>query len=156
MEVAATAIILLHPLSALTVIWLFVKQRNWRQISTQLKGSERKKAVVNHEKQGNKLFFYVIGVISLAFISKIAYFQIINGQVFFSDLVPNHFHGWAGILGLFLMVYLRKLGMKASHNRTAGISFSKISNLHGRISDIMIYLIMLHAFLGFLYLFTYL
>jgi hypothetical protein len=156
MEVAATVIILLHPLSALTVIWLFVNQRKWRQTSLKIKGEERKKAVENHEKNGNKLFFYVIGVILLAFISKIFYFQIINGQVYFTDLIPNHFHGWAGLLGLSLMIYLRRLGIKASKNREAGKSFSKISKFHGRVSDVMIYLIMIHAFLGFLYLFTYL
>lgn len=156
MEAAATVIILLHPLCALTVIWLFVNQRKWRQTSSELRGKERISAIKNHEKNGNKLFLYVIGVISLAFISKIFYFQIINGQVYFSDLIPNHFHGWAGLLGLGLMFYLRRLGMKASKNRTAGKSFSKISRLHGRISDVMIYLILIHAFLGFLYLFTYL
>jgi hypothetical protein len=156
MEVAATVIILLHPLSALTVMWLFVNQRKWRQISIGKKGVEREKAIVNHEQNGNKLFSYVIGVIALAFLSKIAYFQITNGQVFFSDLIPNHFHGWAGLLGLILMIYLRQLGLKASKNRIDGEPFGKISNLHGRVSDIMIYLIIIHAFLGFLYLLTYL
>lgn len=156
MEVAATLIILLHPLSALTVIWLFVNQRKWRQISIGKKGAEREKAILNHEQNGNKLFSYVVGVIVLAFLSKAAYFQITNGQVYFSDLIPNHFHGWAGLLGLALMIYLRRLGLKASKNRIAGQSFGKISNLHGRVSDVMIYLIIIHAFLGFLYLFTYL
>lgn len=156
MEVVATAIILLHPLSALAVIWLFINQRKWRQKSTILKGSERQKELKNHEKNGNKLFFYVIGVISLAFLSKIFYFQIINGEVGISDLIPNHFHGWAGLLGLGLMTYLRHLGLRARKNRLEKKPFAKISNLHGRLSDIMIYLIMIHAFLGFLYLFTYL
>ena len=156
MEVAATVIILLHPLAALTVIWTFLNQRKWRQLSTQLKGSERRKGVDNHEKNGNKLLFKVVGVISLAFISKMAYFRIINGEVFYYDLVPDHFHGWAGILGLFLMIYLRKLGIQSSKKRAEGAAFAKISNLHGRVSDIMVYLIIIHAFLGFLYLFTYL
>jgi hypothetical protein len=156
MEVMATAIILLHPLCALAVIWLFINQRKWRQKSAILRGLERQKELENHEKNGNKLFFYVIGVISLAFISKIFYFQIINGEVGISDLIPNHFHGWAGLLGLGLMIYLRHLGLRASKNRIEKRSFTKISNLHGRISDIMTYLIMIHAFLGFLYLLTYL
>ena len=156
MEVAATVIILLHPLAALTVIWSFLNQRKWRQLGTKLKGLERQRAVVNHEKSGNKLFFQVIGVISLAFFSKVIYFQIINGEVIYSNLIPNHFHGWAGILGLLFMIYLRRLGIQSSKNRKEGISFAKISNLHGRVSDIMVYLIFIHAFLGFLYLFTYL
>jgi len=156
MEFAATAIILLHPLAALTVIWSFLNQRKWRQLSTQLKGSDRQRAVENHEKSGNKLFFKVVGVISLAFISKAIYFRIINGEIILSNLTPNHFHGWVGILGLLFMIYLRKLGIQSSKNRERGLSFAKVSNLHGRVSDIMVYLIMIHAFLGFLYLFTYL
>ena len=98
----------------------------------------------------------VILVICLAFVSKIIYFQINNGVVTFSDLIPNHFHGWAGIIGLFLMIYLRHLGIEASKNRKSQKPYGKISNLHGRISDVMMYLVVIHAFLGFLYLFTYL
>jgi hypothetical protein len=138
------------------VIWLFINQRKWRQKGINLKGSKRQRELENHEKNGNKLFFYVLGVISLAFVSKIFYFQIINGEVGISDLIPNHFHGWAGLLGLGLMIYLRHLGLRARKNRLEKKSFAQISNLHGRISDIMTYLIMIHAFLGFLYLFTYL
>ena len=88
MEVAATVIILLHPLSALTVIWLFVNQRKWRQTSLKIKGTERKKAVENHEKNGNKLFFYVIGVILLAFISKIFLEVSMNCSNSFSETLP--------------------------------------------------------------------
>ena len=105
---------------------------------------------------GNRIFLYVILVICLAFISKMIYFQINNGVVTFSDLAPNHFHGWAGIIGLLLMIYLRQLGTKAKKNRQNKKPYGKVSNLHGRVSDVMAYLIIIHAFLGFLYLFTYL
>jgi hypothetical protein len=149
MEALATIVILLHPLAALAIIREFFNQRKWRQERTKLSHETRNEAISRHEKLGNRIFLYVIFVICLAFISKIIYFQINNGEVTFSDLVPNHFHGWAGIIGLFLMIYLRQLGMKAKKNK-------KISNLHGRVSDVMTYLIVIHAFLGFLYLFTYL
>jgi hypothetical protein len=149
MEALATIVILLHPLAALAIIREFFNQRKWRQERTKLSHETRNEAISRHEKLGNRIFLYVIFVICLAFISKIIYFQINNGEVTFSDLVPNHFHGWAGIIGLFLMIYLRQLGMKAKKNK-------KISNLHGRVSDVMTYLIIIHAFLGFLYLFTYL
>ena len=156
MDALATLVILLHPLAALAVIRVFFNQRKWRQERTKLPNNMRIKAISRHEKAGNRILLYVISVICLAFISKIIYFQINNGQVTFSDLVPNHFHGWAGIIGLFLMIYLRQLGMKAKRNTDYKKSYEGISNLHGRVSDVMAYLIIIHAFLGFLYLFTYL
>lgn len=156
METLATIVILLHPLAALAIIRQFFKQRKWRQERSKLSTDLRIEAITRHEKMGNKIFISVILVICLAFISKMIYFQINNGAVTFSDLVPNHFHGWAGIMGLFLIIYLRQLGIKASKNRHSKKPYGKISNLHGRVSDVMMYLIIIHAFLGFLYLFTYL
>tara|TARA_Y100000768_G_scaffold164886_1_gene123397 strand:+ start:3163 stop:3705 length:543 start_codon:yes stop_codon:yes gene_type:complete len=156
MEALATIVILLHPLAALAIIREFFRQRKWRQDRLNLSNDARNEAVSKHEKVGNKIFIYVILVICLAFVSKAIYFQINNGVVTFSDLVPNHFHGWAGIIGLFLMIYLRKLGIEAGKNRQNKKPYGKISNLHGRISDVMMYLVVIHAFLGFLYLFTYL
>ena len=156
MEALATIVILLHPLAALVIIREFLNQRKWRQGKINLQNETLDEAISRHEKPGNRIFLYVIFVILLAFISKIIYFQINNGTVSLSDIIPNHFHGWAGILGLLLMVYLRQLGMKASKNRKDKKPFAKFSNTHGRLSDIMVYLIMIHAFLGFLYLFTYL
>ena len=152
----ATIGVLLQPLAAVAIISAFFHQREWRQERTKLSHETRNEAISRHEKLGNRIFLYVIFVICLAFISKIIYFQINNGEVTFSDLVPNHFHGWAGIIGLFLMIYLRQLGMKAKKNKKNKKSYGKISNLHGRVSDVMTYLIIIHAFLGFLYLFTYL
>jgi len=156
MEALATIVILLHPLAALVIIREFLNQRKWRQEKINLQNETLDEAISRHEKTGNRIFLYVIFVILLAFISKIIYFQINNGTVSLLDIIPNHFHGWAGILGLLLMVYLRQLGMKASKNRKDKKPFTKFSNAHGRLSDVMVYLIMIHAFLGFLYLFTYL
>ena len=156
MEALATIVILLHPLAALAIIREFFNQRKWRQERIKLSNNIRKDAILRHEKMGNRIFLYVILVICLAFISKMIYFQINNGVVTFSDLVPNHFHGWAGIIGLLLMIYLRQLGTKAKKNRQNKKPYGKVSNLHGRVSDVMAYLIIIHAFLGFLYLLTYL
>ena len=114
MEALAVIVILLHPLAALAIIREFFKQRKWRQERAKLPNDGRNEAISRHEKTGNKIFIYVILVICLAFVSKIIYFQINNGVVTFSDLIPNHFHGWAGIIGLFLMIYLRHLGIETA------------------------------------------
>jgi len=156
MEALATIIILLHPISALGLIWVFFNQRKWRQKGSLLKSDDRKLALKNHEEVGEKLTYGVMGVILLAFVSKAIYFSIINGSFSSTNILPGHFHGWVGLLGLAMILYLRKLGRSVKSKRDSGQSFSQIKDLHGRISDIMALLIVIHAFLGFLYLFKYL
>ncbi|MBT3357571.1 MAG: hypothetical protein HN534_03650 [Euryarchaeota archaeon] len=156
MEALATIIILLHPIAALGLIWVFFNQRKWRKEGILLKSDNRKNAVKNHEEVGEKLTYGVIGVILLAFVSKAIYYSIINGSFSLTNLLPGHFHGWVGLLGLVMILYLRKLGRTVMSKRDSGQSFSQIKDLHGRVSDIMVFLIVIHAFLGFLYLFKYL
>ena len=67
-------------------------------------------------------------------------------------LINGHFHGWIGLIGLCLMAYLCSLGRKTSAKKVAGESFARLKDLHGRLSDVMMGLIIVHAFLGFLYL----
>ena len=91
-------------------------------------------------------------VVALAFVAKVAS-SLLSGEDFTLDLLmPGHFHGWAGLLGVALMTYLWNLGRKTSAEKKAGKSFVKLKQLHGKLSDVMIGLIAIHAFLGFLYL----
>ena len=71
MEITQVLILLLHPFAALVVIREFARQRNWRKLSTTLKGSERAEKLENHEIQGERLFRWVLFVVSLAFAAKI-------------------------------------------------------------------------------------
>ncbi|MED5231723.1 MAG: hypothetical protein VYB30_05085 [Candidatus Thermoplasmatota archaeon] len=152
MEITQVLILLLHPIAALVVIREFARQRNWRKLSISLKGSERVAELEKHEVQGERLFRWVLMVIAMAFVAKVAS-SLISGEEFELDLLmPGHFHGWAGLLGLALMIYLWSLGRKTTAKKKAGDSFVKIKELHGRLSDVMMGLIAIHAFLGFLYL----
>ena len=152
MEIIEALILLLHPIAALVIIREFARQRNWRKLSVSLRGSERAKELENHELQGERLFRWVLIVVALAFASKVAS-SLLSGEDFTLDLLmPGHFHGWAGLLGVALMTYLWNLGRKTSAEKKAGKSFAKSKQLHGKLSDIMIGLIAIHAFLGFLYL----
>ena len=152
MEITQVLILLLHPIAALVVIREFIRQRNWRKLSISLKGSERAAELDNHEIQGERLFRWVLIVIALAFVAKVTS-AIISGEDFAADvLMPGHFHGWGGLLGLALMTYLWISGRKTSAKKRAGESFARIKELHGRLSDVMMGLIAIHAFLGFLYL----
>ena len=94
----------------------------------------------------------VLIVITIAFAAKVVHALILGEEFELGLLMPGHFHGWVGLLGLVLMTYLWSLGRKTSATKRAGESFAKVKQLHGRLSDVMMGLIVIHAFLGFLYL----
>ena len=152
MDPALVLILLLHPIAALLVIREFILQRDWRKKSLELKGQERASESRRHEIEGERLFRLVIAVIGLAFLARLVSASLSGEDLGYDDLMPGHFHGWGGLLGLLLMTYLWVLGRRASSRKAAGESFSKTKNLHGRLSDVMMVLIIIHAFLGFLYL----
>ena len=152
MDPALVLILLLHPIAALLVIREFILQRDWRKKSLELKGQERASESRRHEIEGERLFRLVIAVIGLAFLARLVSASLSGEDLGYDDLMPGHFHGWGGLLGLLLMTYLWVLGRRASSRKAAGDSFSKTKNLHGRLSDVMMVLIIIHAFLGFLYL----
>ena len=68
-------------------------------------------------------------------------------------VVASHLHGWFGILGLILLTILVRKGRLTKAQREAGESFSLERERHGRASDIIVILMVIHAFLGFIYLF---
>jgi len=149
---ALVLILLLHPIAALLVIREFILQRDWRKKSLELKGQERASESRRHEIEGERLFRLVIAVIGLAFLARLVSASLSGEDLGYDDLMPGHFHGWGGLLGLLLMTYLWVLGRRASSRKAAGESFSRTKDLHGRLSDVMMVLIIIHAFLGFLYL----
>ena len=152
MDTTQVFILLLHPLAALLAIREFVRQREWRTKSIELKGAERVAALERHEIEGGRLFRIVIAVIVLAFMARIASALLASEDLGIETLTPGHFHGWSGLLGLWMMSYLWSLGRKTSAKKVAGESFARLKDLHGRLSDVMMGLIIVHAFLGFLYL----
>ena len=151
MDPVNTAVLLLHPLTALGLIWLFVKQRRWRQQNLLLRGTERATALDAHQATGDKMMAAVIGVIALAFGAHIVRASL-EGLEATAYLVPGHFHGWAGLLGLLFMITLWRAGRKTRDLKSQKKSFAHSKEFHGRISDVMLLLVTIHAFLGFLYL----
>ena len=146
-----TTILLLHPIAAVALIWVFVRQRRWREQSNLLRGDERKQALADHEATGEWMLRGTIGVIGLAFVAQIARASI-DGAEWNKYIVPDHFHGWVGFLGLFLMLILRNHGRTTRNLKESGKSFVRSKQTHGKISDLMLMLVIIHAFLGFLYL----
>jgi len=150
-DLVSTSVLLLHPIAALTLIWVFVRQRHWRQQNLLLRGTERTTALENHQATGDRMMAAVIGVIALAFGAHIARANL-DGLEVTAYLVPGHFHGWAGLLGLLFMITLWRVGRKTRDLKSRGKPFAHSKELHGRISDVMMVLVTIHAFLGFLYL----
>ena len=149
---AQVLVLLLHPIAALLVIREFILQREWRKKNKELKGEDRATELRRHEIGGERLFRLVIAVIGLAFLARLVSAFLAGEDVGYDELVPGHFHGWGGLIGLLLMTYLWSLGRRASSRKAAGESFARTKKLHGRLSDVMMGLIIIHAFLGFLYL----
>jgi len=116
-----------------------------------LKGDDLIKAHRKHISDGNKIMLATIFVIVLAFIGEISR-AIFNNLPFDSYIMPNNFHSSGGLLGLLLMIILWLTGHSTQRKKVSNQSFSKTRDTHGRIGDIMAILILIHAFLGFLYL----
>ncbi len=144
------AVVIAHPLAAIFLIWLFFRQRRWRQLSLNLRGENRIVAVANHEAMGDRLAIASIAIVALAFASNAARGLIDHGDPS-HYLIPS-FHGLTGILGLALMLYLWRLGRNVKKNKSTGEGFARIKELHGKVSDLIGMLVVIHAFLGFLYL----
>ena len=145
-------VLILHPLAALLVIRGVCSATRLAKKVLRTEGEERASELERHEIEGERLFRLVIAVIVLAFLARLTSAFLAGEEVGFSDLLPGHFHGWGGLLGLVLMTYLWSLGRKSSSKKAAGESFARTKDLHGRLSDVMMGLIIIHAFLGFLYL----
>ena len=118
-----------------------------------LSGEERKNALEQHEKMGNRLVWATLIVILVAFIGKAIAGWRTNGDVF-SEIWPTNLHGFMGPLGFILLVVLARVGKQARAARIAGEKFTHLKLKHGRAADFIIIIAVIHAFLGFLYLFS--
>ena len=150
MNLMLGVVILLHPIAALTLIWAFMKQRKWRQNKIFLQEQDYQNSLERHRSNGNKLMFGTIFVVFLAFIAEIIR-AIFDNVPIYTYMIPNNFHASGGLLGVILMFILWKSG-HSTNKKIGQDSFSRSKNLHGRIGDIMSIFVIIHAFLGFLYL----
>ena len=153
MDPVRVAILLLHPLLASgLLVWIW-RQYSWRKKSHELKGELRKTALANHERNGNRLVWATFVVICIAFISQgITGWR--DGEDVLSSLMPGSLHGFMGPVGFVLLLVLARMGRQARDARKQGKKFKHIAMRHGRASDLVVVLVFLHAFLGFLYIFA--
>jgi len=151
MDVTRTAILLLHPLLAVCLIYWLFKQHGWRARGRSLKGEERTNARDSHEFWGRRFLPAALITVCLAFIA-----QMIRGMLddkgWNAYLMPS-VHGIFGILGIVLLVIMTNMGKRTAKARVDGESWTELKVRHGRAADIIIILTVLQGFLGFLYIF---
>jgi len=145
--------LLAHPILACVLIYWIWQQYSWRKKGTTLKGEERKKALALHEKNGSLMVWAATAVILIAFIGRMIAGWRTNGD-FLSEIWPTNLHGFIGPLGLILFVVMTNMGKKVKKMRLAGEKTNLEKLKHGRAADFLMVLIFIHAFLGFLYLFS--
>ncbi|MEE2747937.1 MAG: hypothetical protein VX473_05675 [Candidatus Thermoplasmatota archaeon] len=148
-------IILLHPLAAIGVIVWMIRQHRWRQRGKLLKGAGRKEAVKAHERDGERLYLLAWLVVIGGFLSNSIYRIRTEDMSFPEALLPTGaggLHAGGGVIGLILITILWRKGRKARDLRNSGEPWAEEKRRHGRASDAIMALIVIHAFLGFLWL----
>ncbi len=146
-----TVIIFIHPLFAIGILFWMYKQYQYRSKRLELRGIEAKKYRENHEKSGVLIFRSVLVVITIGFITNSG-IGFASGEGYYS-LFPSSLHGWFGIMGLILLTILVNSGKTVKALRESSKAFGFELQRHGRASDLVMILLVLHAFIGFIYLF---
>ena len=151
MDIVRIVVLLLHPLLATGLLGWIWWQYSWRKKSHELKGENRKKALTQHEKYGNRLIWSAFFVICVAFSSR-AFIGWRENKSFVAALEPT-LHGVMGPIGFVLLFLLARMGRRARDARNEGEKFAHHALKHGRAADLIVVLAFLHAFLGFLSIF---
>ena len=153
LDLVRTLALLAHPVLACGLIYWIWWQYSWRKKSSELKGELRKEALNQHEKMGDRLVWATFFVIMVAFIGKAIAGWRTNGDIF-SEIWPTNLHGYMGPLGFILLLILARMGKQTRDARLEGKKFSHLKLRHGRAADFIIIIAIIHAFLGFLYIFS--
>ena len=153
MEPLSTALLLVHPfLAVLIVLWL-VRQHGWRKGGGTLKGDARRDALAEHVRSGERLLLATVGLVLVAVLARAGAGYIEEGRVT-AMLLPTSLHGWTGPLGLWVLWTTVRHGRQALAAMETKESMAPARTRHGRAADLMLVLVGVHAFLGFLYTFA--
>ena len=129
----------------------YMQQFDMQRVDSLIIGDEAQKYRENHEKSGVLIFRSVLVVITIGFITNSG-IGFASGEGYYS-LFPSSLHGWFGIMGLILLTILVNSGKTVKALRESSKAFGFELQRHGRASDLVMILLVLHAFIGFIYLF---
>ena len=152
METVSTLLLLVHPALALLVVLWMVRQHGWRKAGGTLRGEARQVALAQHVRDGERLLLATSGMIIVAMLARAAVGVLETGSAT-AMLMPQSLHGWSGPVGLWILWTTVRHGRRALEAMNSGESFGRHRTVHGRAADLMLILVGLHAFLGFLYTF---
>ena len=143
---------LIHPILAVAFVFWLVRQYGWRKKGMTLKCDDRKAALARHQQHGERLLWAGISLAMIAFIARAISGIIVNDD-WTSDLLPENIHGFSGPIGLVLLWLVVRHGRSTAKNKSENKSFAVERAKHGRASDMMMALVMIHSFLGLIYTF---
>ena len=146
-----TVIIFIHPLLAIGILYWMYKQYQYRSKRLELRGMAAKKYRDKHEKSGVLIYRSVLVVVTIGFITNSS-IGFAGGEGYYS-LFPSSLHGWFGIMGIILLTIIVNTGKTVKAHRESRKPFGLELQRHGRASDLVMILLVLHAFIGFIYLF---
>ena len=147
-----TIIMLIHPILAAAFVFWLVRQYGWRKKGMALRGDERQKALARHQRHGEILLWSGICLALIAFAARAISGLILNDD-WTSDLLPQNIHGFSGPIGLVLLWLVVRYGRTTAIRKEENEPFAVERTKHGRASDLMMALVMIHSFLGLIYTF---
>ena len=153
MEPLSTALLLVHPFLALLIVLWLVRQHGWRKGGGTLKGEARREALAEHVRSGERLLVATVGLVLVAVLARAAAGYIEEGRIT-AMLLPTNLHGWTGPIGLWVLWTTVRHGRQALAAMDNTESIVAPRTRHGRAADLMLILVGIHAFLGFLYTFA--
>jgi len=152
MDPVRTIALLIHPALALGLISWLLWQHGWRKKGSELSPKERKVALESHIRWGERIVWAAIILVIIAMLGRLVAGW--RSGDWTSELMPGNIHGWTGPIGIVLLWLVVRQGQKTIALKEANESFTQQKRSHGRYADLVIALMALHAFLGFLYIFT--
>ena len=153
MEPLSTALLLVHPFLALLIVLWLVRQHGWRKGGGTLIGEARREALAEHVRSGERLLVATVGLVLVAVLARAAAGYIEEGRIT-AMLLPTNLHGWTGPIGLWVLWTTVRHGRQALAAMDNKESIVAPRTRHGRAADLMLILVGIHAFLGFLYTFA--
>ena len=148
-----SAALLLHPILASLLLGWVWWQYSWRKKSYELKGEERQNHLEKHQEMGEKFLLATFAVVIVAFLGRMVAGWSSSGDIF-AEIWPTNIHGFTGPIGLLLLWQLTRMGRQTKTAKENGGKFNTLKIKHGRMADMMMILIFIHAFMGFLYTFA--
>jgi hypothetical protein len=109
--------------------------------------------LAEHVRSGERLLMATVGLVMVAILARAATGYIEEGKIT-AMLLPTSLHGWTGPLGLWVLWTTVRHGRQALASMEAKESSVAPRTRHGRAADLMLILVGVHAFLGFLYTFA--